>query len=138
MPVFENAQIFEEVLTGFFNLVGATPEVANKLIASRIVVRFNYGEPDVVILVDCSQGKVDVRPGDTETDAIVEMTMAADLAHRFWFGKVNLTKALTRREIVAKGPIPRILKLLPAIKPTYAMYPTYLEESGYGRYNLYR
>jgi hypothetical protein len=64
------------------------------------------------------------------------MSMAADTAHKFWFGKVNLTIALTRKEIVAKGPIPKVLKLLPAIKPAYTMYPKYLDENGYGEYNI--
>jgi len=63
--------------------------------------------------------------------------MKADIAHKFWFGKVNLTMALTRRQMVAKGPIPKILKLLPAIKPSYAMYPKYLDENGYSQYNIY-
>jgi hypothetical protein len=63
--------------------------------------------------------------------------MSADIAHKFWFGKVNLMAALTRKQMVAKGPIPKILKLLPAIKPTYEMYPKYLVESGYEKFNIY-
>jgi hypothetical protein len=65
------------------------------------------------------------------------MWMSADIAHKFWFGKVNLMAALTRKQMTAKGPIPKILALLPAIKPTYAMYPKYLEENGYGEYNIH-
>ena len=93
--------------------------------------------PEVVVVVDCSGEMIDVRPGDTETKAIVEMSMSSDIAHKFWFGKVNLTMALSRRQMIAKGPIPKILKLLPAIKPTYAMYPKYLEENGYQKYNIH-
>jgi hypothetical protein len=48
------------------------------------------------------------------------------VAHRFWLGNVNLVIALARREMVAKGPIPKILKLLPIIKPAYVLYPQYL------------
>ena len=51
--------------------------------------------------------------------------------------QVNLMAALTRKQMVSKGPIPKILKLLPAIKPTYAMYPEYLDENGYGEHNIY-
>ena len=105
--------------------------------ASKLVIRFIYSDPDLVVVVDCSGDKVDVRPGDKETKAIVEMMMKADIAHKFWFGKVNLTMALTRRRMVAKGPVPKILKLLPAIKPTYAMYPQYLEENGFSSYNIH-
>jgi hypothetical protein len=57
--------------------------------------------------------------------------MKADTAHKFWRGDVNLVTALARREITAKGPIPKILKLLPIIKPAYALYPQYLEKIGF-------
>ena len=65
---------------------------------------------------------------DLELKPDVEMTMKADTAHKFWKGKVNLVTALARREITAKGPIPKILKLLPIIKPAYALYPPYLND----------
>jgi hypothetical protein len=35
-----------------------------------------------------------------------------------------------RGQIVAKGPITKILKLLPAVEPMYEMYPTILHEIG--------
>lgn len=137
MSVFENREIFKEVLVGFFNLLGDTPQVWDKLTASKMVIRFIYSDPDLVVVVDCSGDTMDVRPDDTDTKAIVELSMKADIAHKFWFGKVNLTMALTRRQMVAKGPVPKILKLLPAIKPSYAMYPKYLDENGYSQYNIY-
>ena len=131
MSVFESREIFKEVIVGFFNLLGDTPQVADQLKASKMVIRFNYSDPDLAVVVDCSGDAVDVRPDDLDTKAIVEMSMKADIAHKFWFGKVNLTMALTRRQMVAKGPVPKILKLLPAIKPSYAMYPKYWDENGY-------
>jgi hypothetical protein len=137
MAVFESSEKFGEVLVNFFRLIAKTPQVADKLLASNLIIRFIYSDPDLVVVVDCSGDAVDVRPGDRDTKAIVEMTMKADIAHKFWFGKVNLTMALTRRQMVAKGPVPKILKLLPAIKPTYAMYPRYLEENGFSQYNIH-
>lgn len=137
MGLFKSSEEFEKVLAGFFRRVGEAPEVAEKLLASKLVIRFTYTDPDVVIVVDCSGDQIDVRPGDTDSQAEVNMSMSADIAHKFWFGKVNLMSALTRKQMVAKGPIPKILKLLPAIKPTYAMYPQYLDENGYGEYNIY-
>ncbi len=137
MGVFESQEKFKEVIVGFFNLLGDTPLVADKLMASKMVIRFIYSDPDVAVVVDCSGDKVDVRPDDMDTKVIVEMSMKADIAHKFWYGKVNLTMALTRRQMVAKGPVPKILKLLPAIKPSYAMYPVYLDENGYSKYNIY-
>ena len=137
MAVFENQEDFKEVIVGFFNLLGDTPQVADKLLASKMVIRFIYSDPDLAVVVDCSGDKMDVRPDDMDTKVIVEMSMKADIAHKFWFGKVNLTMALTRRQMVAKGPVPKILKLLPAIKPSYAMYPKYLDDNGYAQYNIH-
>ncbi len=137
MAVFENYEDFKEVIVGFFNLLGDTPQVADKLLASKMVIRFIYSDPDLAVVVDCSGDKMDVRPDDMDTKVIVEMSMKADIAHKFWFGKVNLTMALTRRQMVAKGPVPKILKLLPAIKPSYAMYPKYLDDNGYAQYNIH-
>ena len=137
MGLFESAEKYEEMLGGFFKLLADTPAVADKLLASKLIIRFSYSDPDVVLLIDCSGDKLEVRAGDTDTNATVNMSMSADIAHKFWFGKVNLMAALTRKQMVAKGPIPKILKLLPAIKPSYAMYPKYLDENGYGEYNIY-
>lgn len=137
MALFESSEKFEQVIAGFFRMLAVVPEIADKLLASKLIIRFIYSEPDVMLVVDCSGEEIDVRPGDSETKAEVEMSMKADLAHQFWFGKVNLTRALARRDMIAKGPIPKILKLLPAIKPSYALYPQYLDENGYGEYNIY-
>ena len=137
MGLFKDSETFEKMLGGFFKLMADTPVIADKLLASKLIVRFRYSGPDVVIVVDCSGDRIDVRPGDRETKEIVDMSMSADIAHKFWFGKVNLMAALTRKQMIAKGPIPKILKLLPAIKPSYAMYPKYLEENGYAEYNIY-
>ena len=137
MGLFNDSETFEKMLGGFFKLMAETPVIAEKLLASNLIVRFRYSDPDVVIVVDCSGDRVDVRPGDRETKEIVDMSMSADIAHKFWFGKVNLMAALTRKQMIAKGPIPKILKLLPAIKPSYAMYPKYLEENGYAEHNIY-
>ena len=136
MGYFESPEKFEEVLVGFFQLMGETPVIADKLLKSQLIIRFKYTDPDLVVVVDCSGDKIDVRPNDNDTKAIVEMSMSADIAHQFWFGKVNLTMALTRKQMIAKGPIPKVLKLLPAIKPSYAMYPQYLDANGYEKYNI--
>lgn len=137
MGLFKDSTTFEKVITGFFKLVADTPAVADKLLASGLIIRFQYSDPEVVVLIDCSGEKLDVRAGDTETKVQVEMSMSSDIAHKFWFGKVNLMAALTRRQMIARGPIPKILALLPAIKPTYKMYPEYLDKNGFSEYNIH-
>ena len=135
MPVFESTEKFDEVLGGFFQLLGDTPMIADKLLESKMIIRFSYSNPDLVLVIDCTGDKLKITSGDTETKATVDMSMQADVGHQFWLGKVNLTMALARRKIIAKGSIPKTLKLLPAIKPAYDLYPKYLDENGFGQYN---
>lgn len=134
MPTFSDSESLKEVLGGFFGYLLQQPEMREKLMASKLVIKFNYQEPDLSITVDLSGSEGKISFNDVEKRPEVEMKMKADVAHRFWFGKVNLIVALARREMIAKGPIPKILKLLPVIKPAYDLYPKYLQERGFGDY----
>ena len=60
--------------------------------------------------------------GDTDLEPEVVMSMEADTAHRFWLGKVNVTVALARGQMKAKGPVAKILKLVPLTKPIFPRY----------------
>lgn len=134
MPTFENSDHLQQVLGGFFNYILADPGMGPKLSASKLLLKFNYTEPDLSITVDLKEEKPVVTFNDSTKPPDVEMRMKADIAHRFWFGKVNLMIALARGQMVAKGPIPKILKLLPVIRPAYELYPKYLKEKGFSSY----
>jgi len=130
MSYFKDSQDLEKVLGGFFQELTQEPKIGEKLKNSKLIIRFSYTEPSLTLTIDCSQDPIKILANDTTLKPEVEMSMKADTAHRFWFGKVNLLAALTRREMVAKGPIPKVLKLLPVIKPAYDLYPKYLEKQG--------
>lgn len=137
MQTFKDQGRLFEVIGGFFEKLADTPSIADKLLESKLIFRMNYTEPDGVIVVDCTGEQVDIRTGDSTTKAHLELSMKSDVAHKFWFGKVNLTMALATKKIRAEGPIPKMLKLLPLIKPAYSMYPTYLEDNGFSELNFY-
>lgn len=128
MGYFKDAQEVYQILETFFNKLKDNPEIGPKVIESGLIIQFQYEEPDAVITVDCPGNRVISRETDLKPD--VEMKMKADTAHKFWLGKVNLMVALTKGDIKAKGPIPKIMKLLPIIKGAYAIYKDYLKEIG--------
>jgi putative sterol carrier protein len=68
--------------------------------------------------------------GESGMEPDVTMSMAADTAHRFWLGQVNVTVALARGQIKAKGPVAKILKLVPLTKPVFPRYKAQLEAQG--------
>lgn len=131
MATFQNADELYKVIGGFFGVLANDPNIGKKLLDSKLKLQFNYKEPDSFIAIDLSGENARVLCGNADFKPEVEMSMKADTAHKFWQGNVNLVIALARREITAKGPIPKILKLLPIIKPSYAMYGPYLQKIGF-------
>lgn len=134
MATFESSERLKQVLGGFFEYLTQNPEMRKKLLDSKMVLKFAYTDPPLGITIDLTGDSPVFSFDDTVKKPEVEMSMKADTAHRFWFGKVNLVMALARREMVARGPIPKILKLLPVIKPAYELYPRYLKEKGLESY----
>jgi putative sterol carrier protein len=137
MAVFKS---YDELYTYFSRLYDEAKtdsRVAPKIKDSNLVIQFRYDDPKAVVTINAAapptqeNAYFDVLWGDdTGLKPDVEMSMKADVAHQFWHGKVNLMAALARRQIVAKGPIPKILKLLPAVEPMYEMYPRILRDMG--------
>ena len=117
----------KQVLGGFFEMLAADSNIGPKLLASKLILKFIYREPDASITIDLTGDKAVFTFDDAAKKPVVEMGMKADTDHKLWMGDVNLVIALARREITAKGPIPSILKLLPIIKPAYKLYPEYVQ-----------
>ena len=79
-------------------------------------------------LVEGEEIRVDL--GDSELDPEIVLTADADVAHLFWLGRVNVTVALARGQMKATGPVAKILKLVPLIKPVFPRYRDLLEREG--------
>ena len=137
MAIFKDIEELRTCFGRLYDEAQRDSRIAPKIKDSHLVIQFRYDEPRAVVTINAAappsqQGTYfdvfwtelsNVRPD-------IEMTMKADVAHQFWHGKVNLMAALARRQIVAKGPIPKILKLLPAVEPMYEMYPRILHDLG--------
>jgi len=128
MPVFKDSEHFYGVLVPFFNRLKDDPNIGPKVLASGLIIQFRYTDPDAIVTIDCPNNAI--LTGEIDVTPTVTMSMSATVAHRFWLGKLPLVVALTKREMVAKGPVAAIMKLLPIIKGAYAMYHDYLKEIG--------
>lgn len=138
MPVFHSTEHFYECVGELMDRAKVNPQVGPKIAKSGIIIQFRYSDPEAVTTVNAKDkptqpgAYVDILHGPTQLKPDVVMSMKADIAHAFWHGKVNLLSALAKKDIVAQGPIPKILKLLPAVEPLYKVYPSLLREKGYG------
>jgi hypothetical protein len=137
MPAFKDQAELRHYLGMLYDEAKCDARIAPKIRDAGMIVRFRYDAPQDVVTMNVTAPPT--QPGayfdvlwgeDTGLKPTVEMSMKADIAHAFWHGRVNLMQALTRRQIIAKGPIPKILKLLPAVEPMYEMYPRLLHAAG--------
>ena len=136
MAVFQDSEQFYACVGELMDRAKKDPQVGPKIAKSGIIIQFRYTNPEAMTTINAKdkptqQGAFcDVIHGSCNLKPDVTMTMKADVAHAFWHGKVNLIAALAKGEIVAQGPIPKILKLLPAVEPLYKEYPRLLHEKG--------
>jgi len=132
MPYFSDIQPFYDSITELFDKLSEDPQIKEKALNSKLVVRFVYSDPEGEVLIDCTGDEIALTCGVSGTAADATLTMATDTAHKFWLGKLNLIKALTSGEIESEGSVPKMLKLLPVIKPAFKIYPVILDEKGLG------
>ena len=131
MTVFANSEELVRVMNALWGRIKADPEMSARLVESKLCVQFRYRNPEGVFTIDCTDGKqmliYDTANGFKPT---IEMSMKADVAHEFWMGRISVPVALLTGKIVSRGPTAQALKLLPAIKPAFALYPEVLKEAG--------
>jgi hypothetical protein len=131
LAYFKDAQEVYDVIGKLFVDIAADDELAPKFRKANTIVQYAYREPESTITVRLQDGQPgDVDFGETEMEPEVTMSMEADTAHRFWLGQVNVTVALARGQIKAKGPVAKILKLVPLTKPIFPRYKAQLEAQG--------
>ena len=131
MPYFKDADEVYRFIGRLFQDLAADDELGPKFRTADTIVQYQYRNPESQITVkmrDGEESQVDF--GETAMEPEVVMTMEADTAHRFWLGKVNVTVALARGQMKAKGPVAKILKLVPLVKPVFPRYRTMLDEAG--------
>jgi putative sterol carrier protein len=131
LAYFKDADEVYRYIGKLFEDITRDEELGPKFERANTVVQYQYREPESTVTVKLLGGeerRVDLGPTDLEPEVV--MSMEADTAHRFWLGEVNVTVALARGQIKAKGPVAKILKLVPLVKPVFPRYRQMLEQAG--------
>ena len=132
MAYFKDAQEVYDTIGKLFQDLADDEELAPKFRKANTIVRYEFRDPESTITTRLQEGQPgDVDFGESDMEPDVTMSMEADTAHRFWLGRVNVTVALARGQIKAKGPVAKILKLVPLTKPVFPRYKAQLEAQGH-------
>jgi hypothetical protein len=132
VAVFAGKEEVYEYIGGLFEALLADPALLERLRSADTVVQYRLHEPEATITVavprTADAPQLDLGPTDLEPEVVMEMQ--ADVAHHFWLGQVNVTVALARGQIIARGPVTKILRLIPLMKPSFPRYRARLHAAG--------
>jgi len=123
-----------EVARTFAEKVFTNEAIISRIKTTGMILRMeyfdpeNWGDVEPQVTIDVSKDPVELHTGPCEVAPIVTLRMHADIAHHFWMQKLNMIKAITRRQIIAKGPIPQLMRLLVMLKPCFPIYKETLRE----------
>jgi len=131
MPYFKDAEDVYRHLGRLFEDIVADEDLAARLKATDTVLQIRMRRPDSQLTIRALEAEdLLVDFGVTELRPEVVLAMDADTAHRFWLGKVNVTVALARGQISARGPVAKILQLVPLVEPVRGRYEAALQDAG--------
>lgn len=131
MKPYKDKDEFVRIMSELWERISKTPEIVHAVAGVKLIAKFHYTDYDTDLYIDIS--------GDTpryywdpadKVAADVEMILTSDTGHAFWMEDLNVPLAIAGRKIIAKGSLQKALKLLPALKPSFAMYPPVLKDMG--------
>jgi putative sterol carrier protein len=133
VPTFQSPDEVYATMGAFLDEITKAPDMRAKFTNADTSFLVSYHDPACRILVDCTQDPP-VVTNDPPEDAPAEIRlgMSADDAHKFWQGKLNMTIALAKKQVQVAGPMAKMMKLLPALRPAFPRYVQFLEANGHG------
>lgn len=127
MESYKDKQHMYDILSDVWNHALNETELGDKLSEYEVTYKFDIKDPDGYLYIS-PEGVI--TGNDANKDAVITMELSAETVHQFWLNKINLPVALATRKIKSKGPIPKVLKMLPYLKSVYEIYPEFCKKHG--------
>jgi hypothetical protein len=120
---FSSSDEVYKYIGGAFRLADGHPEVGPKLRRANVTVRVDYTNPKASLTIRLVEPAIEVLEGeDVDLKPDIRLSMSADNGNKFWRGEYNAVAGLAKGEAKARGPVSKVLKLLPAAKPLFPLY----------------
>ncbi len=131
MAVYQNKEEYQDILSRLWDMIFATPEIVAAVAGEKLVVRFRYTDFKTDFYIDLTGDEPTYYwDPDREVHVDVDMILSSETSHKFWLEQLNVPLAIASRKIIAKGSIQKALKLIPALKPAFPLYPELLRKMG--------
>ena len=129
MSIFKSTAMMEEIFGEIWGKLITEGELGQKLKKSGLSVLYRIHDPEMTMYLD-ENGVLFGKEAEARTPTVIQ-SMEGDIVHKFWLNKLNVPKALALRQVKAKGPVTKLLQLMPLLKPAQSVYPEYCR-----KYNL--
>ena len=122
---------FVNILSTLWDKIFNTPRIVASFAGVKIIVKFRFKDLETDFFIDNSGDtpRYYWDPGEN-APFDVEMIQTSEISHKFWMEDLNVPLAIASRKIIAKGSVQKALKLIPALKPAFPLYPEVLKDLG--------
>lgn len=127
MGYFKSADEVYECIGRALRQVGEDAFLGPRLRAVNLTLQLAYSDPECYLTVRLRQ-PYEVIDGGKDARADVSMSMAADIAHKYWRGEYNVGVGLANGQVTVTGPISKILKLAPVLDRLFPLYRQFTDE----------
>jgi putative sterol carrier protein len=109
-----DAEVYDQ-LGGILNNLVYNTERRALLLQADAVVQFAFRDPNATVTLDVRANKTPrVQMGESKLRADVVLSMDADTGRALLTGELSPTIALARGDVRTKGPVAKVLRLVPA------------------------
>ncbi len=125
--IFKDQQQMYVFLEDLWKYIVFESGLKEKMQEYEVSYKYVITDPDGYLYVDPENV---ITGEEANRTAVITMELSGDTIWNFWMKKLSLPVALATRKIKAKGPIPKVLKMLPALKPVYDKFPEFCKKHG--------
>lgn len=128
MPYFDDAQAVYDGPGRLLQEAVADEAFGLRMQSVDAIVQFRLRNPDSQVTLGLlAEGERGALLGPIELQADLVVGMEADTAQELFSGELNPTVALAKGKILAKGPVAKVLRLLPLLGPLAERYKAQME-----------
>jgi len=121
---YQNKETVYEIFTELFNRLKEHPVLGPKLLATKLIMEIIISDSDARFILDAFHKLPQLFLGKSDDAPKPDVTiiMSSNTTHRFWLGQVNLPWAILKKDVIVKGCVEKIFKVLPILSPAFAIY----------------
>ena len=135
MPFYPDAETFYGVMNDLFSQVMATPDLLKPLRDGKVLLRISTSQPNTILVVDGRSVPPRFLIGKTPDGKVdVGLSLAADVLHNVWLGKIGLRDAYLAGKIRLDSSPLKALSLMMGLLEMFhfveGLYPGVLQKRG--------